>query len=52
MDRGRAGARLGSGPKAGVSRRLRGAMVPKGDAWGPKTALRACKKNIHPKKSA
>lgn len=51
MDRGRAGARLGSGPKAGASRRLRGAMVPKGDAWGPKTAFRACKKNIHPKKS-
>lgn len=44
MDRGRAGARAGSGPKAGASRRLRGAMVPKGDVWGPKTAFRACEK--------
>lgn len=52
MDRGRAGARLGSGPKAGASRRLRGAMVPKGDVWGPRTAFRAYKKNIHPDKSA
>lgn len=51
-ERGRAGARLGRGPKAGASRRLRGAMVPKGDVWAPKTAFRACKKTAHPKTSA
>lgn len=49
MDRGRAGVRLGSGPKAGASRRLRGAMVPKDDVWGPKTAFRACKKTYKQK---
>lgn len=50
MDRGSAAARPGSGPKAGASRRRRGAMVPKGDDWGPKTAFRTCERCGHPEK--
>lgn len=48
-DRGSAGVTPGIGPKAGASRRLRGAMVPKGDGWGPKTAFRAFEKCTYPK---
>lgn len=52
VDRGSTAARPGRGPKAGASRRRRGALVPKGDAWAPKTAFRTCGRCLHPQKEA